>query len=136
MSDTTKVLLGVQKALARTGAQCTITRKTTTRDPSNPTKPIVSVLTYTMPGLVYPKTQYEPASASLITRTMFIPDLLGVEDTRAPGVKLNSLSSITWYTQVGDELTSTDGRRFKLLENEQPQLVGATVACLHQATIL
>lgn len=136
MSDTTKVLLGVQKALARTGAPCVITRKTTTPNPANPTKPTVTVSTYNVLGFIYPKVQYEPVSASMITRTMFIPDLLSVEDASAPGVKLNSLSAITWYSKVGDELTATDGRRFKLLENEQPQLVGATVACLHQATIL
>lgn len=136
MSDTSKVLLGVQKALARTGGQCTITRKTSSPNPANPTRPIVSTLTYTLPGLVYPKTSYEPSLATTVTRTMFIPDLLSAEDTRTPGVKLNTTTSVVWTTQVGDELTATDGKRYKLLQNEQPQLKGMTVACLHEATIL
>lgn len=136
MSDTERVLLGVQKALARTGATCTITRSVTSRDPTNPTKVVSTVYTYTLPGLVYPKTTYDPASASTVTRTMFIPDLLGVEDTRVPGVKLNSLTSLVWFTQLGDTPTATDGHKYKLLENEQPQLVGQTVACLHQAVNL
>lgn len=136
MSDTTKVLLGVQKALARTGATCTITRTTTSRDPSNPTKVVTVVDTYTVPGIVYPQTKYDPASASWTTRTLFIPDLLGVEDTRAPGVKLNSLTSIVWYSKLGDVVQTADGHKYRLLENEQPQLVGQTVACIHQAVNL
>lgn len=135
MSDRNKVLLGVQKALARTGAPVTLTRKIIGRDPSNPTKVTTIVTDYTLTGILYPQTRYEPSIATTVTRTLFIPDLLSVEDTRAPGVKINTLDNITWRSQLGDEIAQ-DGRRYKLMENEQPMLVGEVVACLHQATIL
>lgn len=131
MSDATKVLLWVQKALARTGATCTITRTTTSRDPSNPTKVVTVVDTYTAPAIVYPQTKYDPASASWTTRTLFIPDLLGVRDET--DTLLNSLTSIVWYSKLGDVVQTADGHKYRLLENEQPQLVGQTVACIHQA---
>lgn len=133
MSDTIKVLTGVQKAIARTGAQAVLKRKTAQKDPNNPTNVITVTATYTVDGLLYPKTTYEPSVGTTITRTMFIPDLLSVRDSG--GARVNTLTAINFYTKLGDTITQ-DGKTYKLLENEQPMLKGKVVACLHQATVL
>lgn len=131
-SKARKVLLGVQKALAKTGDAVTITRKTTTRDPVNPTKVTTTVETFTADGQLYPDTQYVAGSASLITRTLFIPDLLSVRDSL--GVLLNTPDAVAFITRNGDQVQGADGRTYTLLQNEQPTIAGIQCAAIHEAT--
>lgn len=132
--DSAKVLLGTQKAIARAGEpSVTVTRTTVTQDPANPTRTTTVTATYTMPGFIYPDTRYLPGSTATVTRTMFIPDLLGVQDSELN--YLNTVDSVAWVTQEGDVITVA-GRSYKLLQNEQPRMGGVQVACLHEATAL
>lgn len=135
MSYATKILAGVKKAIGKTGEPVTLTRKVSSLDPSNPTKPIVVTTTYTMLGVVQPETKYDPQLASVRTRTIFIPDLLSVEDTRAPGVPLNTIDSVVWVSKQGDTV-AVAGMTYKLLVNEAPRINGRQVAAIHEAVVL
>lgn len=127
-----KVLLGVVKALAKTGEPMTITRTTTTRDPANPTRVITVTETYTAQGIIYPETRYDPLSASRVTRTLYIPDLLSVRDSL--DALVNTIDAVTFVTQEGDRVLGSDGRTYTLLRNEQPTLNGIQCAAIHEAT--
>lgn len=135
MSYATKVLLGVKKVIGKTGEPCVVTRKDSSLDPGNPTKPVISTTTYNMLGVVQPETKYDPALASVRTRTIFIPDLLSVEDVRAPGVPPNTVDSVTWVTKQGDTVVA-GGMTYKLLVNEAPRINGRQVAAIHEAVAL
>lgn len=132
MSYATKVLLGVKKVVGKTGEPVTLTRKVSTLDPSNPTKPIVVTTTYTMLGVVQPETKYDPQLASVRTRTIFIPDLLSVEES---GVPLNTIDNVTWVSKQGDTV-AVAGMTYKLLVNEAPRINGRQVAAIHEAVAL
>ena len=122
-----KVLLGVKKVIGKTGEPCVVTRKVTTPDPSNPTKPITVTTTYNVLGVVQPETKYDPALASVRTRTIFIPDLLSVP--------LNTVDAVTWVTKQGDTV-AVAGMTYKLLINEAPRINGRQVAAIHEAVAL
>lgn len=132
MSYATKVLAGVKKAIGKTGEPITLTRKVSTLDPSNPTKPVVVTTTYTMLGVVQPETKYDPQLASVRTRTIFIPDLLSVEES---GVPLNTIDSVVWVSKQGDTV-AVSGMTYKLLVNEAPRINGRQVAAIHEAVAL
>ena len=132
MSYATKVLAGVKKAIGKTGEPITLTRKVSTLDPSNPTKPIVVTTTYTMLGVVQPETKYDPQLASVRTRTIFIPDLLSVESA---GVPLNTIDNVVWVSKQGDTV-AVAGMTYKLLVNEAPRINGRQVAAIHEAVAL
>lgn len=131
MSDATKVLLGTQKALARAGETATLARTTTTRDPLNPTKVESVTETYTLTGFIYPERKYL-GGVVVSERTMFIPDLLSITDDTDAFV--NSVTSVTVFTQIGDVVT-IGGKTYRLLENEQPRIGGRQVACVHEAAL-
>lgn len=132
MSYATKVLLGVKKAVGKTGESVTLTRKVSTLDPSNPTKPVVVTTTYTMLGVVQPETKYDPQLASVRTRTIFIPDLLSVESA---GMPLNTTDNVVWVSKQGDTV-AVAGMTYKLLVNEAPRINGRQVAAIHEAVAL
>ena len=127
MSYATKVLLGVKKVIGKTGEPCVVTRKVTSPDPSNPTKPITITTTYNVLGVVQPETKYDPALASVRTRTIFIPDLLSVPP--------NTVDSVTWVSKQGDTVLA-GGMTYKLLVNEAPRINGRQVAAIHEAVAL
>lgn len=127
-----KVLLGVKKVIGKTGEPCVVTRKVTTPDPSNPTKPITVTTTYNVLGVVQPETKYDPALASVRTRTIFIPDLLSATHGGAP---LNTVDSVTWVSKQGDTV-AVAGMTYKLLVNEAPRINGRQVAAIHEAVAL
>ena len=132
MSYATKILAGVKKAIGKTGEPVTLTRKVSSPDPSNPTKPIVVTTTYTMLGVVQPETKYDPQLASVRTRTIFIPDLLSVESA---GVPLNTIDNVAWVSKQGDTV-AVAGMTYKLLINEAPRINGRQVAAIHEAVAL
>lgn len=132
MSYATKVLLGVKKVIGKTGEPCVVTRKVTTPDPSNPTKPITVTTTYDVLGVVQPETKYDPALASVRTRTIFIPDLLSAEQV---GVPLNTVDVVAWVSKQGDTV-AVAGMTYKLLVNEAPRINGRQVAAIHEAVAL
>lgn len=123
----TKVLLGVKKVIGKTGEPCVVTRKVTSPDPTNPTKPITVTTTYNVLGVVQPETKYDPALASVRTRTIFIPDLLSVPP--------NTVDSVTWVSKQGDTV-AVAGMTYKLLVNEAPLINGRQVAAIHEAVAL
>jgi hypothetical protein len=132
MSYATRILAGVKKAIGKTGEPVTLTRKVSTLDPGNPTKPIVVTTTYTMLGVVQPETKYDPQLASVRTRTIFIPDLLSVESS---GVPLNTIDNVVWVSKQGDTV-AVAGMTYKLLVNEAPRINGRQVAAIHEAVAL
>lgn len=132
MSYATRILAGVKKAIGKTGEPITLTRKASTPDPSNPTKPIVVTTVYTILGVVQPETKYDPQLASVRTRTIFIPDLLSVEES---GVPLNTIDNVVWVSKQGDTV-AVEGMTYKLLVNEAPRINGRQVAAIHEAVAL
>ena len=130
MSYAAKILNGVAKAVTKTGGPVTLTRTTTTRDPANPTRVTNVTATYTLSGVIMPETRYRPESAALVTRTIFIPDLLSIRNSG--GTLVNSIGSVTMYTQSGDVITA-GGKTYRLLDNEQPRINGVQAAAIHEA---
>jgi hypothetical protein len=127
-----KVLLGVKKVIGKTGEPCVVTRKVTTPDPSNPTKPTTVTTTYNVLGVVQPETKYDPALASVRTRTIFIPDLLSATQS---GLPLNTVDAVAWVSKQGDTV-AVAGMTYKLLVNEAPRINGRQVAAIHEAVAL
>ena len=124
------ILEGVQELIAEVGESFTLTRTTTVRDPLNPTKVTTTTTTYTGACVVIGGSRYSPESASVIKRTEFIPDLLSLRNNL--GNLVNTLASVTVFTQEGDVVTA-GGVTYRLLANEAPRIEGRQVACLHEA---
>lgn len=110
---------GVTKALAETGEDMTITRKTTVKDPLHPTKPgVETIQTWTARGYVYPEVKWEPVSMTRQTTTMVIFD---PQSFNPPG----------GVTQPGDIVTDASNKQYRLQDYQNPRYLGDEMAFIH-----
>ncbi|HIC1467028.1 TPA: hypothetical protein ACWZ76_004334 [Klebsiella pneumoniae] len=119
MSDQrSRVLAGVTRALAEVGEDLTVSRTVTTPNPSNPTLPgVTETSVHSCRGYVYPLEKWDPSTMTRNTVTMVIMDTKSFDPPFVP--------------ERGDVVTDTRGREYRLLDRQNPRLLGDDMAFIH-----
>ena len=112
------VLNGVTRALAEVGEDLTVKRVTTVPNPSNPTLPGTTVTeSHTCRGYIYPLEKWDPTTMARITTTMVIMDSQSFEPRFVP--------------YRGDVVVDERGKEYRLLDRQNPRLLGDDMAFIH-----
>ncbi|EEO8517440.1 hypothetical protein G6K62_003275 [Salmonella enterica subsp. enterica serovar Rubislaw] len=112
------VLNGVTRALAEVGEDLTVKRVTTVPNPSNPTLPGTTVTeSHTCRGYIYPLEKWDPTTMIRITTTMVIMDSQSFEPRFVP--------------DRGDIVVDERGKEYRLLDRQNPRLLGDDMAFIH-----
>lgn len=112
------VLNGVTRALAEVGEDLTVKRVTTVPNPSNPTLPGTTVTeSHTCRGYIYPLEKWDPTAMTRITTTMVIMDSQSFEPRFVP--------------DRGDIVVDERGKEYRLLDRQNPRLLGDDMAFIH-----
>lgn len=112
------VLNGVTRALAEVGEDLTVKRVTTVPNPSNPTLPGTTVTeSHTCRGYIYPLEKWDPTTMARITTTMVIMDSQSFEPRFVP--------------DRGDVVVDERGKEYRLLDRQNPRLLGDDMAFIH-----
>ncbi|AGF89324.1 hypothetical protein SP069_00220 [Salmonella phage SP069] len=119
MSDQRKIVLdGVTRALAEVGEDLTVKRVTTVPNPSNPTLPGTSVTeSHTCRGYIYPLEKWDPLTMTRNTTTMVIMDSQSFVPAFVP--------------ERGDVVVDERGKEYRLLDRQNPRLLGDDMAFIH-----
>jgi hypothetical protein len=113
-----RVLKGVTRALAEVGEDLTVKRVTTVPNPSNPTLPGTSVTeSHTCRGYVYPLEKWDPSTMTRNTVTMVIMDSQSFNPAFVP--------------ERGDVVVDGHGKEYRLLDRQNPRLLGDDMAFIH-----
>lgn len=112
------VLNGVTRALDEVGEDLTVKRVTTVPNPSNPTLPGTTVTeSHTCRGYIYPLEKWDPTTMTRITTTMVIMDSQSFEPRFVP--------------DRGDVVVDERGKEYRLLDRQNPRLLGDDMAFIH-----
>lgn len=112
------VLNGVTRALAEVGEDLTVKRVTTVPNLSNPTLPGTTVTeSHTCRGYIYPLEKWDPTTMARITTTMVIMDSQSFEPRFVP--------------DRGDVVVDERGKEYRLLDRQNPRLLGDDMAFIH-----
>lgn len=119
MSDPrASVLKGVTRALEKLGEDLTVRRKVTVPNPSNPTLPgTTTTETHTCRGYIYPHERWDPVAMIRVTETMVIMDSKSFNPPFVP--------------EQGDIVTNGRGNPYRLLDRQNPPLLGDDMAYIH-----
>lgn len=112
------VLNGVTRALDEVGEDLTVKRVTTVPNPSNPTLPGTTVTeSHTCRGYIYSLEKWDPTTMTRITTTMVIMDSQSFEPRFVP--------------DRGDVVVDERGKEYRLLDRQNPRLLGDDMAFIH-----
>lgn len=128
-----KFLKGVQKIIAKAGFQATIVRQNApTTDPSDPLGPPITTYERTTINCFIDEPQriYRGGSYVGETQAKLYVDLLSATDPDTMQPR-NTLSNVTWFTQLNDILERSDGTKLTLPSSNKPEASGRVVICIH-----
>lgn len=113
-----RVLKGVQKALAEVGEDLTVKRTVVAPNPSNPTLPGVEETTlHACRGYIYPHERWDPGIMAKVKETMVIMDPLSFDPPFVPA--------------LGDVVVDERNEEYRLLDRQNPRLLGDDMAYIH-----
>lgn len=113
-----RVLAGVTRALNKLGEDLTVKRKVTVPNPSNPTLPGTTITeTHTCRGYIYPHERWDSVNMVRYTETMVIMDS---QSFNPPFVPVQ-----------GDIVSDNRGNQYRLLDRQNPRLLGDDMAFIH-----
>lgn len=125
MDQRANVLAGVTRALLETGEDLTVTRKVTIKDPNKPTQPGTdTIYSWTGRGYIYPEVKWDVGTQTRVTTTLVIFD-------KQSFVANPGYPDVLCITQLGDIIAEVSGKKYKLLTEQHPRLLGEAMAYIH-----
>lgn len=113
-----RVLAGVKRALEKLGEDLTVKRKTNVPNPSNPTLPGTTIIeNHDCRGYIYPHEKWDSVNMVRYTETMVIMDSQSFNPPFVP--------------QQGDIVSDNRGNQYRLLDRQNPRLLGDDMAFIH-----
>lgn len=112
------VLKGVTRALKKLGEDLTVKHKVTVPNPSNPTLPgTTTTEIHTCRGYIYPHERWDSVNMVRYTETMVIMDSQSFDPPFVP--------------VQGDIVSDARGNQYRLLDRQNPRLLGDDMAFIH-----
>ncbi len=112
------VLKGVTRALEKLGEDLTVKHKITVPNPSNPTLPgVTTTENHLCRGYIYPHERWDPVNMVRYTETMVIMDSKSFNPPFVP--------------VQGDIILDARGNQYRLLDRQNPRLLGDDMCYIH-----